>query len=305
LSINRPGDGDDDDAETAQSLWPEPETGVAADEPASAPSLDDALEAPPVDDAAEAFHRRARLAEDRLAEVLGAYRELKQENEAYRERLTKTIQRRFDHRHEALLLKFIDILDNLDRALEAAQTSYAGEPLVEGLILVRTQLLGTLQDEGLERIPVLGLPFDPHLSEAVSTEDVSDPDHHHVVVKELMRGYRVAGKVARASRVVIGEYVGAEAAAAAEAAMAVAMPAPRPPRATPPRATPPRSPAPGDGEPTLEEIIARAEALDPPVVDDAPVLDEPLTLDESPALEEGLIEEAEPLWHDPSSDDER
>jgi molecular chaperone GrpE len=299
LSINRPGDGDDD-AEAAQGLWPEPETGLAEDEPAPAPSLDDALEAPPVDDAAEAFHRRARLAEDRLAEVLGAYRELKQENEAYRERLTKTIQRRFDHRHQALLLKFIDILDNLDRALEAAQTSYAGEPLVEGLILVRTQLLGTLQDEGLERIPVLGLPFDPHVSEAVSTEDVGDPDHHHVVVKELMRGYRIAGKVARASRVVIGEYMGAEAAAAAEAAMAVAMPAPKPPRATPPRA-----PAPGDGEPTLEEIIARAEALDPPVLDDAPVLDEPLTLDEPPAIEEGLIEEAEPLWHDPSSDDER
>ena len=287
MSINRPGDRDDD--APAQGLWPEPEAGLAEEETAVAPSLGDALEAPPVDDAAEAFHRRARLAEDRLAEVLGAYRELKQENEAYRERLTKTIQRRFDHRHEALLLKFIDILDNLDRALEAAQTSYAGEPLVEGLILVRTQLLGTLQDEGLERIPVLGLPFDPHVSEAVSTEDVGDPDHHHVVVKELMRGYRIAGKVARASRVVIGEYVGAEAAEAAEAAMAV----------TAAVATPPRAPSPGDGEPTLEEIIARAEALDPPV------LDEPLSLDEPPAIDEGLIEEAEPLWHDPSSDDER
>jgi len=287
LPTNRPGDRDDD-AEAAQGLWPEPGTGLAEDEAAPAPSLGDALEAPPVDDAAEAFHRRARLAEDRLAEVLGAYRELKQENEAYRERLTKTIQRRFDHRHEALLLKFIDILDNLDRALEAAQTSYAGEPLVEGLILVRTQLLGTLQDEGLERIPVLGLPFDPHVSEAVSTEDVSDPDHHHVVVKELMRGYRIAGKVARASRVVIGEYVGAEAAAAAEAALAVARAA----------VTRPRPPAAGEGEPTLEEIIARAEALDPP-----PLVEEPLTLDEPPTLDEGLIEEAEPLWHDPSEDE--
>jgi molecular chaperone GrpE len=288
LPINRPEDRDDDDAEPAQTLWPEPETALAADEPAPS-SLDDALEAPPVDDAAEAFHRRARLAEDRLAEVLGAYRELKQENEAYRERLTKTIQRRFDHRHEALLLKFIDILDNLDRALEAAQTSYAGEPLVEGLILVRTQLLGTLQDEGLERIPVLGLPFDPHVSEAVNAEDVSDPDHHHVVMKELMRGYRIAGKVARASRVVIGEYVGAEAAAAAAAAEAAAAAVPVAPRR--------RAPASGDGEPTLEEIIARAEALDPPVPD------EPLALDEPPVLDEGLIDEAEPLWHDPESDE--
>ena len=82
---------------------------------------------------------------------------------------------------------------------------------MEGLILVRTQLLGTLQDEGLERIPVLGLPFDPHVSESVGTEPVTDPDHHQVVVREPMRGYRIAGKVARASRVVIGEYQAEEA----------------------------------------------------------------------------------------------
>jgi hypothetical protein len=161
---------------------------------------------------------------------------------------------------------------------------------------VRTQLLGTLQDEGLERMPVLGLPFDPHLSEAVSTEDTSDPDHHHVVVKELMRGYRIAGKVARASRVVIGEYVGAEAVAAAEAAAAAVVVAPAPHRRAPAAAP---APPPGAGEPTLEEIIARAEALDPPASDD-----DALILDEPPTLDEGLIEEAEPLWHDPSSDDE-
>ena len=60
------------------------------------------------------------------------------------------------------------MLDNLDRGLEAAQTSYAGQPLLEGMILVRTQLLQTLQDEGLDRIPVVGLPFDPAVSESVS-----------------------------------------------------------------------------------------------------------------------------------------
>ena len=74
------------------------------------------------------------------------------------------------------------------------------------MILVRTHLLQTLQDEGLERIPVLGLPFDPNYSESVGTEPVSDPDQHHLVVKELLRGYRINGRVARPSRVVIGEH---------------------------------------------------------------------------------------------------
>jgi molecular chaperone GrpE len=182
--------------------------------------------------AAEHFERRARLAEDRLTEVLAAYRQVKTENEGFRDRVTRDVERQFDSRHEKLLLKFIDILDNLDRALEAADETYAGNPLVDGLILVRTQLLQTLQKEGLERIPVLGLPFDPAVSEAVFTQPVDDPEQDHVVVRETLRGYRLHGRVARASRVVVGVHrLGASAAAGtretgdadeAEAALAAA-----------------------------------------------------------------------------------
>jgi molecular chaperone GrpE len=176
-----------------------------------------ALEPPPEAGAVELFERRARLAEDRLTEVLAAYRQVKTENEGFRERVARDLERQFDRRREKLVLKFIDILDNLDRALEAAEQTYAGNPLIEGLILVRTQLLQTLQHEGLERIPVLGLPYDPAVSEAVSTQPVDDPEHDHVVVRELLRGYRLHGRVARASRVVVGQYR-ADAEAPAEAA---------------------------------------------------------------------------------------
>jgi molecular chaperone GrpE len=168
-------------------------------------------EAPP----GNPLEQRARLAEDRLAEVMAAYRTLKKENEDVRERQSRNLERRFDQRRERLLLKFIDVLDNLDRALEAAQTSFAGQPLVEGMILVRTQLLQTLQDEGLDRIPVVGLAFDPAVSESVSTAPVTEPEQHHIVVKELLRGYRLNGRVARPSRVVIGIFEGAEAEATA------------------------------------------------------------------------------------------
>jgi molecular chaperone GrpE len=178
----------------------------APDTRAPEASVDAALEPPPQADPAEHLERRARLAEDRLAEVLNAYRQFKTENEGYRERVKRDLGRRSDERHERLLLQFIDILDNLDRALEAAEQTFAGNPLIEGLILVRTQLLQTLQQQGLERIPVLGLPFDPAYSEAVGTLPVSDLDHDHVVVRELLRGYRLNGRVARASRVLVGQY---------------------------------------------------------------------------------------------------
>jgi molecular chaperone GrpE len=168
-------------------------------------AVEAALEPPPAVGAHEQLQRRARLAEDRLTEVLNAYRQVKTENEGFRDRVTRDVERQFDRHREKLLLKFIEILDN---------------PLIEGLILVRTQLLQTLQQEGLERIPVLGLPYDPALSEAVGTQAVGDPEHEHVVVRELMRGYRLNGRVARASRVVVGAYQAGGAAAAGPASLA-------------------------------------------------------------------------------------
>jgi molecular chaperone GrpE len=188
---------------------PEPD-----DEPESA--AEPSLTLPPEGGAVEHLERRARLAEDRLTEVLAAYRQVRTENEGFRERVARDVGRQFDRRHDKLLLKFIEILDNLDRALEAAEQTYAGNPLIDGLILVRTQLLQTLQQEGLERIPVLGLPFDPAVSEAVGTQPVEDAEHDHVVVREMLRGYRLNGRVARPSRVLVGQHRTGEAEPPAE-----------------------------------------------------------------------------------------
>jgi molecular chaperone GrpE (heat shock protein) len=216
----------------------------------AASGLAELLEPPPESPSAD-VERRARLAEDRLSEVLDAYRKLKTENETFRDRTARNVERKFDQRHERLLLKFIDIMDNLDRALEAAQVNFASPPLVEGLILVRTQLLQTLKDEGLERIPVLGLAFDPHVSEAVATEPVEEAEHHNVVVKELQRGWRLKDRIARPARVVLGDYrdgaVVPKPAADEELELVEEAPS-RPAR---------------EAEPSLEDIIAHAQADEP------------------------------------------
>ena len=75
--------------------------------------------------------------------------------------------------------------------LEGSQAAYAILPLPR-LRLVRTTLLQTLQEEGLERIPVLGLPYDPNFSEAVATEPVDDP-----ALRALITALREAGTAAR------------------------------------------------------------------------------------------------------------
>lgn len=253
MSEDDPSDGpeDIDSVEPAVAV-PEVAPAEPSIEAAQAPGLEPSPAAGP----AEEFLRRARLAEDRLAEVLAAYRQVRTENEGFRQRITRNLERRFDQRRERLLLKFIDILDNLDRALEAAEQSYAGNPLIQGLILVRTQLLQTLQEEGLERIPVLGLPYDPNFSEAVATQPVENAEHHHVVVKELLRGYRLNGRVARASRVLVGEFGRAPAQAPAKPEPLIGADELLP--AQPELQAEPEAPA-REPEGSLEDIISRAE----------------------------------------------
>ncbi len=194
-----PGDEREGPAEDAGAA-PAEAPATSAQPPAAETSA--ASEADPLARA----QQRAQLAEDRLGEVLAAYRQAKVDNEKYRDRVTRDVQRQSERHSQRLVLRFIEVLDNLDRALESAEQAYAGNPLIEGLILVRTQLLQILRQEGLERVPVLGLPFDPAGAEAVGIEPVTDPDHDHVVVKELLRGYRLHGRLVRASRVLVGVY---------------------------------------------------------------------------------------------------
>ncbi|MBN2368862.1 MAG: nucleotide exchange factor GrpE [Vicinamibacteria bacterium] len=201
----------DDQTEHAEAPGTPNEKASAEPSTDESGSLEVALDQPPEVTKSEAEDQRVRLAEDRLDQVLAAFRQLKVENEGYRNRTRRNFERRYEQRTEKLLLKFIDILDNFDRALSSAEGMTTNGSLFEGLILVRTQLLQMLQQEGLDRVPVLGLPFDPHVSEAVGTETVDDPAHHHIVVRELLRGYRVNNQLARPSRVIVGEYPCAEA----------------------------------------------------------------------------------------------
>jgi hypothetical protein len=82
----------------------------------------------------------------------------------------------------------------------------------------------------------------------VGTEPVADPDQNGIVLKELMRGYRLNGRVARVSRVVMAEYRSDEATPVDE---------PQPPTA------PTQEDPKGNGELTLEQIIAQAEREGP------------------------------------------
>ena len=101
-----------------------------------------------------------------------------------------------------MLVSFLEVLDNLDRAIEAAGDR-DGDPFVQGVSLVRQQFLQTLAGFGVERIDPLGQPFDPARHEAVSTVAAGEsaPDGH--VCGVIKPGYLIGEDVLRPAMVAV------------------------------------------------------------------------------------------------------
>jgi molecular chaperone GrpE len=100
---------------------------------------------------------------------------------------------------EQLVKRLLPVLDDLERALDAAATHSEAE-LEDGVRLVHRALADTLAREGLVEVETDG-PFDPHTQEALLTQP-SEADEG-TVIQVLQKGYRLADRVLRPARVVV------------------------------------------------------------------------------------------------------
>ena len=141
-----------------------------------------------------------------IEQVMEAYRSKKAETEKLRERIEKTERRRFEQSKGDFIARFVEVLDNLDRAIDSIEGSFDPDAVLQGIMLVRSRLVQLLKTEGLEKIFVRGQPFDPMHSEAAEMEDVADETQDGVVIKELQPGYMLKGSLLRPSRFVVGRF---------------------------------------------------------------------------------------------------
>ena len=111
-----------------------------------------------------------------------------------------------ERRYAALpvVRELLPVVDNIERAIEAAEKAGEAETLLEGFRLVRQQLLTLLDHHHCERIEALGQPFDPHFHEALLTQP-SDSAESGAVLEVVQRGYRVGDRVVRPAKVIVAE----------------------------------------------------------------------------------------------------
>lgn len=102
--------------------------------------------------------------------------------------------------HE-FLCRLLPVMDNIERGLEVARADKEISPAyLEGLEMIRKQLMQILEQEHVSVIETEGLPFDPHCHHAVM--QVEDRDNEPgIVLEELQRGYRHRKRILRPSMV--------------------------------------------------------------------------------------------------------
>jgi molecular chaperone GrpE len=120
--------------------------------------------------------------------------------ENYRKRVARDAAAAESRGLARLSRELLPALDNLDRALAAAAD--ADEGLVEGLRLVQRELLAALERVGVESYGAAGEQFDPELHEAVAQQPF-DGKQPGEIVEVYQPGYRLAGGVIRAARVLV------------------------------------------------------------------------------------------------------
>lgn len=133
------------------------------------------------------------------------YARLAAEFDNFRKRTLREKEMMIRVGNEQLILALIPTLDDLDRALKAAETSDNLEKLREGVQLVYKKFTGALERQGITSVPALGEAFNAEVHEAIASMPVEDPEKKGKVIDELERGYTYHGKLIRVAKVVTGE----------------------------------------------------------------------------------------------------
>jgi molecular chaperone GrpE len=132
-------------------------------------------------------------------ELVDALQRLQAEFANYKKRTAREQEAFASRANEQLLRELLPVLDDLGRALDAAE-AHEEAKLEEGVRLVHRQLAETLAKQGLAEIETNGT-FDPHVHEALLSQPSEAAEGS--ILEVVQKGYRLGDRVLRPARVVV------------------------------------------------------------------------------------------------------
>jgi molecular chaperone GrpE len=149
----------------------------------------------------EDLEERATRLEKERDEYLADLQRVAADFENYRKRVAREQENLAARAHERLVKELLPVLDDMERALRAAE-EHEEATLEDGVRLVHRELEEALAREGLTEIEANGT-FDPHVHEALLSQPSDAEDG--AIIEVLQKGYRLGDRVLRPARVVISQ----------------------------------------------------------------------------------------------------
>lgn len=178
---------------------------VMLDEAGAAGAPDDAPSLKPK--YVEELEARTRAAEQKALDVQARFEQvraqLQRETDETRQRLNRAADERAAREKANFISSLLPVVDNLRRAVEAAEAGGVDESLLAGLRGTLGGFESALANAGVEPVAAVGVQFDPELHEAVDTVEVG-PEREGQITAEYGRGYRIGQQLLRPARVQVG-----------------------------------------------------------------------------------------------------
>jgi molecular chaperone GrpE len=157
-------------------------------------------EVPPTpDDSAANADELVEALRNENEELIDTLQRVKADFDNFRKRAARDQEALVARAGERIVKELLPVLDDLERALEAAE-QHEEAKLEEGVKLVHRQLEQLLEREGLAPVETDG-KFDPHVHEALLTQPSASEEGS--VIEVLQKGYRLGDRVLRPARVVV------------------------------------------------------------------------------------------------------
>ena len=156
----------------------------------------------------EELEQKLAEKDKQLQDAIARYRGASAEFDESRLRIRREIAKDIERGRREILADLLDVVDNLDRALDAARSNTGPDridTLLQGVELVRRQFLAKLEGFGVTRIESEGQKFDPALHDAVSAVPAATPDQDGTIVGVVRHGYRIGDDVLRPAAVAVAQ----------------------------------------------------------------------------------------------------
>ena len=152
----------------------------------------------------EELRRQAETLQKEKDDVFAKLQRVAADYDNYQKRSAKQITDNVAYEKDKIVKSLLPILDNFEYILANTSCGAADETLLKGVKIIYDQMLDVLKGHGIEQIKSAGEPFNPAHHEAI-THRSENSKEEGLVLDELQKGYKLNGRLIRASRVVVNK----------------------------------------------------------------------------------------------------